>query len=635
MQDDNDITRSSGKNHELLIYLRYITYAGLAIGLVVTVQLGFILKAFEPHYLIVPVFLALTLGFLFGHVSVLRNRLAHKNHLFLAVADFAQEFTYFRLLDGRYEYASPSCLDLTGYTCDEFYETPNLMDELIHPDDAEIWRRHVHKINNAGQHESLDLRLITKDGDTTWFSHICGPVFNSDGQQVGVRSTNINITDRKKIEQRIEHMAYYDPLTDLPNRRSLSKYIDELTNSHAAGNEIFALLFLDLDRFKNINDSFHHEFGDHLLVELAKRLKHCCKDRGFVTRFGGDEFVVIVENLGDPAAAISYAQELVELIEQPFVISNKELYISGGIGISLFPYDGQDATTLIRNADAAMYRAKKETHSCISLYSKDLIEDATAFITTESRIRQGLSNGEFIPYFQPKVNITDGSIIGAEALARWETQDRGIILPDEFIYIMEETGLILPLGSSMLELVCKQINNWSNQGIALPVAVNISSKQFAHPRFIDIVKQVIERYSIDPNLIEFEITEQAFLDDLTGAVDMLWQLKDLGLSIAVDDFGTGYSSLSYLKRLPVDTLKIDRSFAADILNDSRDVAILKAILSLCNDLKLKIVVEGVETQEQAKLLSQLGCTVAQGFLYHEPMPAEELTGIISRKNIGA
>ncbi|MBE9559347.1 MAG: EAL domain-containing protein [Proteobacteria bacterium] len=630
---DNDVTQSRDKGSELQIYLKYFIFAALAIGIVVFIQLGFILKTFKPYYLIVPVILALALGFLFGHVSILRNRLAHKNQLFLAVADFAQEFTYYRLLDGRYEYASPSCFDLTGYTCDEFYQSPNLMDKLIHPDDVEVWGKHIHKINNAGQPDNLDLRLITKDGKTIWFSHICGSVFSADGKQVGVRSTNINITDRKKTEQRIEHMAYYDSLTDLPNRGSLSKHVDELTKSHAAGNERFALLFLDLDRFKNINDSFHHEFGDHLLVELAQRLKRCCKGRGFVARFGGDEFVVVVENLGDPAAAISYAQELVELVEQPFVISNKELYISGGIGISLFPYDGQDSATLIRNADAAMYRAKKETHSCISLYSKDLIEDATAFITTESRIRQGLSNGEFIPYFQPKVSMKDGSIIGVEALARWQTQDRGMVPPDEFIYIMEETGLILPLGSSMLEAVCKQIGKWSKQGLSIPVAVNISSKQFAHPRFINVVKQVIEEYNVNPNLIEFEITEQAFLEDLTSAVDMLLQLKELGLSIAVDDFGTGYSSLSYLKHLPVDTLKIDRSFAADILNDSRDVAILKAIMSLCNDLELKTVVEGVETQEQAKLLLQLGCTVAQGFLYYEAISAEELTEIISRKNI--
>lgn len=635
MLNDNNATQSRDKNRELLIYLKYMACAGLFIGIVVIIQLGFVLKTFKPHYLIAPIFLTLTLGFLFGHVSVLRNRLALKNHLFLAVADFAQEFTYFRLLDGCYEYASPSCFELTGYSSDEFYESPNLMDKLIHPDDAKIWRTHLQKINNAGRSDNVDLRLITKDGEIRWFSHICGPVFNSEGEHIGVRSTNINITDKKKIEQRIEHMAYYDPLTDLPNRRSLSKHIDELTSSHATGDERFALLFLDLDRFKNINDSFHHEFGDHLLVELAKRLKRCCEGRGFVTRFGGDEFVIVVDNLGDPAAAISYAQELVELVEQPFVISNKELYISGGIGISLFPYDGQDAATLIRNADAAMYRAKKESHSCISLYSKDLIEDATAFITTESRIRQGLSNGEFVPFFQPKVNMTDGRIIGAEALARWQTQDRGIVSPDDFIYIMEETGLILPLGSYMLEAACKQVDNWSRQGISLPVAVNISSKQFAHPRFINVVKQVLEEYNIDPGLIEFEITEQAFLDDLTSAVDMLRQLKDLGLSIAVDDFGTGYSSLSYLKHLPVDTLKIDKSFATDILNDSRDVAILKAILSLCNDLKFTTIVEGVETQEQAKLLSQLGCTVAQGFLYHKPMPAEELTEIISQKNIGA
>ena len=632
MLNDHVSSRLRKNNRELIIYIKSIFFSGLAIGIVVFVQLGLILKTFEPYYLIVPVILAVVLGFLFGHVAILRKHLLLKNHLFRAVADFAQEFTYFRRLDGSYEYVSPSCIDMTGYSTDEFYNNPNLMDQLIHSADKERWLSHINNINDEGQAESMDLRLVTKDGSTIWFNHICGPVFNDAGERIGVRSTNVNISERKLIEQRIQHMAYYDPLTDLPNRRSLSKYIDELTQASDPDSEKFAILFLDLDRFKNINDSFHHEFGDHLLAELAKRLQQCCRDRGFVTRFGGDEFVVVVPNLGDPTTAINYAQEMIDLIEQPFVINEKELYISGGVGIALYPYDGLDATTLIRNADAAMYQAKKEAHTCISLSSKELIDDATTFITTENRIRQGLANKEFISYFQPKVNMANGNIIGVEALARWNSEGQGIIQPDEFIYIAEETGLIISLGAHILEIACEQINNWSKKDIILPVAVNISSKQFAHPKFIETVSDVINKYGIQPRLLEFEITEQVFLNDINSAIDTLWRLKDIGITIAVDDFGTGYSSLNYIKRLPIDTLKIDKAFAKDILNDARDVAILKAILSLCDDLKLKTVVEGVETQEQAKLLSQLGCTTAQGFLYYEAMPAEQLTSVIRQKS---
>lgn len=616
---------------ELIIYLRSLSYAFIAISIIVIIQLGFVLKTFEYYYLIVPFILAITLGLLFGHVSVLRTRLVQSNYLFRAVADFAQEFTYFRRLDGHYEYVSPSCITLTGYSSNEFYSTPNLMDKLIHPDDLERWSTHIHSINNQGQPESFDLRLITKNNETVWFNHTCGPVYNLSGSQIGVRSTNLDVSERKNVEQCIEHMAYYDSLTDLPNRRSLSAHIDKLTKPTNTSSNHFAVLFLDLDRFKNINDSFHHEFGDHLLIELAKRLQNFCKSSSYVCRFGGDEFIIVIPYITKPEAAIQYASKIIDLIEQPFSINSKELYISGGIGIALYPYDGQDATTLIRNADAAMYKAKRDNQSHISLYSKQLIENSTTFVTTETQIRQGLTNGEFITYFQPKVIINNKNIVGAEALARWKNPDGNILMPDKFIYIAEETGLIISLGRHILEEVCKCINNWKTIGIEIPVSINISAKQFAHPEFINTTRDLINQYNIDTKLIEFEVTEQVLLNNINNAIDVLLKLKDLGISIAIDDFGTGYSSLNYIKHLPVDTIKIDKSFTNDILTDSRDLAILRAILSLCKDLDFNTIVEGVENEEQARALSQLGYSQAQGFLYYKPITFEALTKLLYPK----
>ena len=610
------------------LYLRNIAIAFLLIGAAASVQMTYVYGSFEPRLFVIPGVVALVIALLLARVSLLKAQAQHDNLRFRAVAGVGQEFTYFCNLDGSYGYASPSSVQLTGYHPQEFYAKPGLMSQLIHADDRERWEQHVAGLEHGQLSDNLDLRLIHKDGHTVWFQHICGPVHDSRGRRVGMRAANIDITQRKEFEARIQRMAYYDPLTGLPNRRALNQEIEQLILKYPANENRFAVLFLDLDRFKHINDSYGHELGDALLVRLAERLHRCCQQRATISRFGGDELVVLVPDVDNPRTAMDYAAELLDSIERPFILDDRELYISGGVGVTLYPYDGRDAATLIRNADAAMYRAKQSRHTRIAFYSDELIDNIASFVSTENRIRRGLKEHEFVPYYQPQVDMHSGRIIGAEALARWHSHDRGLLSPTEFIPVAEETGLITRLGRSILSQACAQMLDWQRRGIRLPLSVNISGRQFNTPGFIDEVQGIIGESGIDPAQLELEITEQVFLEDMDEATDRLWRLRDLGVSIAIDDFGIGYSSLSYLKRLPFNTLKIDRAFTRDICDDARDVAILRAILSLSRDLRLNTVIEGVETEAQKKLLLRLGCDRAQGFLFHRPLPAAELTPLL-------
>ncbi|HSH30547.1 MAG TPA: EAL domain-containing protein [Thiohalobacter sp.] len=612
------------------LYLRNAGIAFLLVGSAALLQTTLAYESFQPQLFVIPALAFLVIAFLLTRVSLLKTQVQRENARFRAMADVGQEFTYFCSRDGRYEYASPSSVQLTGYRPDEFYAKPELMSDLIHPQDRERWQQHLANLGTDRHSDNIDLRLIHKDGRTVWFQHICGPVHDTAGRLIGIRATNIDITERKQFEARIQRMAYYDPLTDLPNRRALNGEIEQLIRKYPAAENRFAVLFLDLDRFKHINDSYGHELGDQLLVKVADRLRRCCENRATISRFGGDELVVLVPDADSPKTAADYAAHLLDSIERPFILEDKEFYISGGVGVTLYPYDGQDAATLIRNADAAMYRAKQSQHTRIALYSEELIDNIATFVSTENRIRRGLKENEFIPHYQPQVEMHSGRIVGAEALARWQSHDRGLISPAEFIPVAEETGLINQLGRSILSQACNQILEWQRAGIRLPLSVNISGRQFAAPGFVDQIRGLIGESGIDPRQLELEITEQVFLEDMDEATDKLWQLRDLGVSIAIDDFGIGYSSLSYLKRLPFNTLKIDRAFTRDICEDTRDVAILRAILSLSRDLRLNTIIEGVETEAQKKLLLRLGCERAQGFLFHQPRPAAEITPLLLR-----
>ena len=619
---------------ERRIHLKYLAATFLAVGTAVSVQALFVLKSFEPRMLMVPFIMASVIGLLLGRVMVLRERLRRQGDRFRAVAELAQEFTYFRNNDGSYDYVSPAAYDITGWFPNDFYTTPDLMNLLVHPSDRERWLHHVDHMSSDGLPETLDVRITTRDGRDVWITHICGPVFDEAGNLVGQRATNVDITQRKAYEERIERMAYYDALTDLPNRnyltRALRDQIEAAIAADARGeSHPFALLFLDLDRFNHINDSFGHAFGDRLLVQLAQRLRECCEHHGVISRFGGDEFVIVAAELAEPADAVAYAHHLLEAVEQPFTIDEQELYLSGSVGIALYPYDGEDADTLIRNADAAMYKIKKDRDDHIRLYSPEMVRDAAQFIGTENRMRRALAAEEFILHYQPKVDIESGEIVSLEALVRWNSPEQGLIPPAEFIPVAEETGLIRPLGEQILRSVCGQIAEWERIGIRVPVAVNISGRQFSDPNFCAIVEGILDQTRCDVTLLELEVTEQVFLHDMESTIGKLERLRDMGMTIALDDFGTGYSSLNYLKELPLDAVKIDMSFIRDITRNPRDLAILRAIILLCRDLKMSTVAEGIETGEQRTLLTTLGCGLGQGFLFHRALAPERIEELLT------
>jgi len=613
------------------IYLKFIILTLLVVGPAAATQALYFYGTFSLHFFIMPLLVSLGVGSLLGRFALLKNELQEQGEQFRAIADLAQEFTYFRRIDGYYEYVSPACEALTGYTQEEFYLTPNLMDLLIYPEDRERWTQHIQRVNKGCQPESFDLRLVSRDNSIVWFNHVCAPVFDERGRQVGIRSTNLDITQRKDDAAYIERMAFYDPLTELPNRRSLVHHIrTEIDNAKVNG-ERFAVLFLDLNRFKNINDSFGHSFGDRLLKQISERLRSTCHDDCMVSRFGGDEFIILMRAVDVEGKAAEMAKRLLLVIEQPLELDSIDLHVSASIGIAFYPENGEDEESLIRNADVAMYKTKKDTSGNIRVYSADFSDEAEHFVTTESNIQKGILNSEFIAYYQPKVDIRNGKVVGMEALARWQHPEQGLITPDEFIPVADETGQITALGQQILTQVLADIYRWQEEGIAVPVAINISARQFADHDFCRQLVKTINHSGCAVSLLELEITEQVFLGDIETATERLRFLRKAGLTIALDDFGTGYSSFNYIKQLPIDTLKIDRSFITHIDSDQTEFAIIKALVSLCRDLRLNMVVEGVETPLQREALVSLGCDKGQGYHFFRPLPPHEAERLLLKQ----
>jgi len=614
-----------------VVYAKHILVMLLVIAPVASLQAHYYYGGFDLHFFFAPLFVSLVIGALLGRTALLKERLSRQGENFRAIADLAQEFTYYRRVDGQYEYVSPASLAMTGYSPRDFYDTPDLMNLLIHPDDHSRWMTHVHTINDGGEPVNLEVRLVARDGRIVWFQHVCAPVYDEQGKQIGVRSTNLDVTRQKEGEERIEHMAYYDLLTGLPNRRSLVNRIEQQIHTAAGAARPFALLFLDIHRFKHINDSFGHNFGDRLLQEVATRLGQVCGDACVVSRFGGDEFVILMPGASSKALVREMANALLAAVEQPLELDGMDLHVSACVGISLYPEDGTDGDTLIRNADVAMFQSKRDSASNIRFYSSAFSDEAVHFVSTEGKVQRGIANGEFVTFYQPKVDIRSGDIIGLEALARWRHPQLGMISPAEFIPVAEETGQIKALGSQILDQVLSDISHWQRLGVALPVAINVSARQFADHDYCHDLLATIDASPCALSLVELEITEQVFLGDIDSAIRRLHKLRAAGLSIALDDFGTGYSSFNYIKELPIDTLKIDRAFITHIDSNRAEYAIIKALVSLCRDLDLDMVVEGVESALQREALLELGCERAQGFYFYKPLSADKVTVMLQQQ----
>lgn len=349
---------------------------------------------------------------------------------------------------------------------------------------------------------------------------------------------------------------------------------------------------------------------------------------GYISRFGGDEFVIVAHHIKGPDEAAEYAEKIISDLEQPFVIDEHKLYLTGSIGISFYPDDGQNSDELVKNADAAMYQSKLEKHSKVYFYQPKLAKHASTFISIESDLRKAIENNEFEFHYQPKVSLPDKSIVGVEALARWKHPTRGMVPPDQFIPVAEETGLILPIGELLFSNMLDDMAQWQQHGINIPVAINISGRQFIDTKFCESLEQKLANFPLPTNQLQVEITEQVFLRNLDETVAKLRRIKNHGVTIAIDDFGTGYSSLNYIKMLPIDTIKIDRSFVVGASEDPKDLAVLKAIASLCHGLSLEMIAEGIETEAQQQLIQDIGCYHAQGFLFHRPMPASDIESLL-------
>ncbi|MBU0594907.1 MAG: GGDEF and EAL domain-containing protein [Gammaproteobacteria bacterium] len=612
----------------------YLLSIAFGLGIVLTfffIQSFVVIKVFEPRMLIVPFSLAATIGILLGKVLVLREQLAERNRLFSALADFALEFTYFRKISGEYEYVSPACKQLTGYEQEFFYSQPNFMDSLIHPDDMDVWKGHIHNINGEGVAEVVEFRIINRSGEIRWVEHLCSTVKDAQGNTIGVRSTNVDITQRKAYEQQIEFSAKYDHLTMLPNRRWLMKKLEDRIAETLGSKSHFAVMFLDLDRFKFINDTFGHAIGDTLLRMIADQFKFVVPQNGcepmFVSRFGGDEFVIVADMVQGEELKHA-AESILALLDRSFVVDVHDFNVSGSIGIAVFPYDGATPEDLIKNADAAMYKAKREGKNNIQFYSADLASEMSDFYILEKRLKLAVERDEFVLHYQPQVDLASGKIRSVEALLRWNSPDNGLVPPLQFIPVAEETGLIRAIGELVFRKACAQWRVWADQGIDLKMAVNVSPIQFRDDAFVIQLEKLLEEMGMPPASLEIEITEGVLMGSAEKALGKLNALRDMGVSIAIDDFGTGYSSLEYLKDLPINCLKIDGSFVREIQSGQRDEAIVRTIEALGRNLQMSTVAEGIEEEGQLALLKEIGCTLGQGYFISRPMPAEALTPML-------
>jgi diguanylate cyclase (GGDEF)-like protein len=431
------------------------------------------------------------------------------------------------------------------------------------------------------------------------------------------------IAERRLADQRVVHMAHHDALTGLPNRTLLADRVGQaIARAHRSGG-MLAVLFLDLDRFKNVNDSFGHAVGDMLLTSVSARLTASRREDDTVARLGGDEFIISIPDVSGAPEAEAVAARILADLAKPFTISGHQLHADGSIGIALYPRDGDTAETLMRNADTAMYHAKESGRANYQFFSAQLTERVSRRLSTETNLRRALERGEFIVHYQPLVNLATGHVDGGEALLRWPQEDQRIISPVEFIPIAEDTGLIVPLGEWVLLEACAQAQAWQAQHPGLRVAVNLSARQFRQKNLIGMIEQVLGESRLAPSLLELELTEGMLMHNVEEAARILLRLDEIGVRLAIDDFGTGYSSLSYLKRFPIHTLKIDRSFVRDISTDPDDAAIVTAIVAMARSLNLVVTAEGVETEEQAAFLRSLTCDYAQGFHFGQPMPSTE------------
>ena len=523
---------------------------------------------------------------------------------------------------------SKELLRLCGVRAEDVAPTYDGLLALIDPQDRGALDAAIRASRDSGDPFSLDCRLARSSGQERWVCAQGSIEKDGAGRFARVVGSTLDITDRKHSEERLEFLAQHDPLTGLPNRSLLIDRLHQAIGLAERNASSGALLFLDLDHFKNLNDTLGHAAGDRLLVAVGQRIQASIRHVDTVARSGGDEFLVVLTSLDSAETAKVVARGVLGALARPFNVDGHELYVTASMGISVFPADSVHVETLIRDADTAMYQAKREGRNKFQFYSAHMHDEAVKVLALHNELRRALENHQFELHYQPMIDLATGEIVGAEALLRWRHPTDGLRLPGEFIEAAEDTGLVVPLGEWVLREACNQLQRWRASGFEkLRLAVNVSSVQLGQPDFAAVAADAMRMADVDPFALELEITETAVMADAERSAQVLRELRALGVGILLDDFGTGYSSLNYLKRFPIDAVKIDRSFVRDIVSNTFDRAIAESIVSLCHKVGLRITAEGVETRAQLELLRGLGCDEVQGFCFSaavEPAAFEEL-----------
>lgn len=553
--------------------------------------------------------------------------LRDNERLLSSITDNIFEGIYRGSPDEGLVYVNPALARMFGYTSPEaFLAAP--AKQLY----ADSRRRDELRemLESSGFYKNQEVEYVRCDGTRFVGVNNAVAVYDDDGRMAYFDGVISDITERKRAEARVHYLAHYDALTGLPNRSLYRDRLDQALGKARREGGRLAVMFVDLDNFKDFNDSLGHDAGDELLREIGRRLQGCIRPQDTVSRQAGDEFVVLIPDLPDANAATAIAHKFLQVFRESVTVAGRELNVTGSIGIALYPENASSAEELIRNADAAMYSAKEQGRNNFQFFARDMTTGALEKLALEASLRRAVERDEFELHYQPQVEVNTGKVIGFEALIRWQHPERGLLLPGAFIPVAEQSSLIVDIGEWVLKAACRQLRAWLDEGEAVvPVSINLSAVQFGRGDIVGQVADTLDAYGLPPDLLEVELTESAIMRDPYVTSHTLRRLKEVGVKIAVDDFGVGYSSLSYLKRFNVDRLKIDRSFISDLHNNPDDEAITTAIIEMAHALNLEVVAEGVETEQQLEMIRLLGCELAQGFWFGRPMPVERIPVYLS------
>ncbi|MGQ0667280.1 MAG: putative bifunctional diguanylate cyclase/phosphodiesterase [Nitrospiraceae bacterium] len=590
------------------------------------------------------------------HPLILAHRvryLLRANHAFLALAKSAAQLSYAQSIAGlgAWEWdprsdalqSTDQVARIFGLRPEHFPKTLAGLLELIHPEDRDLVQKSLHEGVVKEQRCSLDYRIFVPDGTQRVIQSQAEPARDESNRVEGMSGTFQDVTDRKQAEEKIHFLAYYDSLTGLANRHLFKDRVTQALAYAQRQQVLLAILYMDLDRFKVVNDTLGHGVGDLLLQRVAERLKKCVRtsdsvarradpdSQSCLARLGGDEFTVLLNNLADPEVAGRVAQRIHRELAKPFQLDKHEVFVTVTIGIACFPTDGSDLHTLLKNADTAMYSAKTQSRNGYQFYSLSMNEQAEQRLALEADLRHALDRGEFVLYYQPQIDLRTGAVVGAEALIRWNHPTMGVLFPYRFLAMTEDVGMGTALGEWVLRTACTQAKGWSEAGhSSIQLSVNLSDSQFHDSNLTKTVAHVLADTKFPPELLALELTETIAFRNLERSVATLQDLRAVGVQLSLDDFGTGFSSLRHLQQYPINALKIDQSFVRNIAANQRDASITQTVIAMAHNLGLRVLAEGVETQDELDFLREHGCEEVQGFLVSQPLPPDQFVPFVAK-----